>query len=368
MGQDKTDKKTFAREQAPIRAVLMVSERTVYEYTVFMQRLLVGLSDASVPCTVICPSSCYMDVIVPPGVEIIRYPFYEFPLMWGKNRAQLIEKLTDFKPTLLHSLCESRALFTRQISRRMDLPYIITVNSLQRSRWKVSISPGRCAAITVPSESIKNNLQALFPGYAERIRQINIGTFIEKKTHLPFKADRIPSMVTAFPLKKVGDFEKLFGAIRHLVIDGYEFMFVLSSEGRAERELRKLLNGLGLLQYVIIVPRSLAWHSILSAGDIYIEPMPSKSFDPLLLQAMSVGCAVVGCSGGGNELIMDGQTGFIIEPEDELSIYNCLQKLFDTPELTREIAKNARQFIRENHQVNKMVSGYIKTYQEAGNW
>jgi len=304
MNQEQTNTANDKEGRNSLRVVLIVSERTIYDYTVFMQRLLVGLSDESIPCTIICPRACYMDVIVPPGVEIIRYPFYEMPLMWRKNRKLLIEQLTDLNPTLLHCLCESRAIFTRQISRQMNLPYIITVNSLQRRKWGVSISPRRCAAITVPSQSIRNNLTTLLPGYAERIRQINIGTFVANTNHRPFDTNRIPSMITAFPLKKVGDFEKLFGAIRHLVIDGYEFMFVVSSEGRAERELRKLLKDLGLLQYVIIVPRSLAWRSILAAGDIYIEPKPSDAFDTLLLQAMSVGLAVVGCTGGANDLII----------------------------------------------------------------
>lgn len=367
-GNNRTSNKRGDSAGIPVRPVLIASEHTVYEYTGFMQRLVVGLSDDSIPCIIICPRSCFMDIIEPPGVEIIRYPFYEIPLMWRQNSRFLVEKLSDFKPTVLHSLCESKAIFTRQISRRMSLPYIVTVNSVQSSRWKVSISSRRCAGITVPSPSIKSNLERLFPRYAERVRQINIGTFVETTDHLPLERNRIPTMITTFPLRRVGDFEKLFGAIRHLVIEGYEFMFVVSSEGRAERELRKLLKGLGLLQYVIIVPRSLAWRSILGAGDIYIEPKPSKAFDPLLLQAMSAGCAVVGCAGGANELIINGKTGMIIDSDDELSIYNCLQRLFDAPEVTREMAEKARQYVRENHKVSTMVSEFIQLYQTAGDW
>jgi glycosyltransferase involved in cell wall biosynthesis len=138
--------------------------------------------------------------------------------------------------------------------------------------------------------------------------------------------------------------------------------------GRAERELRKLLRRLGLLWIVTIVPRLTAWRSILAAGDIFIHPRPSRSFDPLLLEAMSVGSAVAACKGGVDDLIIDGRTCAVFDPDDELSIYGSLQRLFDKPEYARQLAGGAQEYLRENHSVSKMVAEVLQTYQDAEEW
>ena len=172
-------------------------------------------------------------------------------------------------------------------------------------------------------------------------------------------------MVTAHPLNNVDEFENLFGAVRHLAIDGYEFMFVVMGGGRAERRLRKLLAALGLSQIVTIVSRLEPWRSILAAGDIFIQPQPSDAFNPLLLEAMSVGTAVAGCKGGVDDLIIEDETAVVFDPNDELSIYGSLQRLFDRQEWARQLAKGAQEYLRENHSVSRMISSVLQVYREV---
>jgi glycosyltransferase involved in cell wall biosynthesis len=95
-------------------------------------------------------------------------------------------------------------------------------------------------------------------------------------------------MVTAHPMDNENDFKKLFGAVKHLAIDGYEFMLVITGGGKAEKQIWRLITSLGLSQIVTIVPRLEMLRSVLAAGDIFIQPVPRNTFNPLLLEAMSV--------------------------------------------------------------------------------
>lgn len=361
----------------PLRLALIVSEHTVLEYSISLEHLLVGLADESIPVFLVCPPSCDMDSVVSGVVEVVRHPTFDLPLIGRINRKELVEQLSRLKPDIIHCMCESKAGLTKYLARELDLPYVQTVSSLQH-RWKnfvcqsqihpLSISSNHCAKIIVPTESIAANFSEVHPKFAERIERINIGTFVGEKSGCFCEPSRLPSIVIAHPFHKVDEFENLFGALRRMAIDGHEFMSVLIGSGRAERQIRRLLAALGLLQTVTIVPRLRPWRSVVGAGDIFIQPAVATAFNPLLLEAMSVGVAVVGCKGGVDDLIIEEQTAVTFNPDDELSIYNSLKRLFGRRELARKIARGAQEYLRKHHTVSNMISSTLRTYREAVQW
>ncbi|HUW18601.1 MAG TPA: glycosyltransferase family 4 protein [Sedimentisphaerales bacterium] len=355
-------------EKKPVRPALIISERTVYEYSVFLEHLLAGLSAESIPAALVCRPDCNVESVVSPLVEVVRHPVINLPFMGRQNRRMLVERLEKFRPTVLHCLFEDKAKLTRRLAQQMDLPYVLTVNSLRDGWRRLSISDSHCAKVLGPARSITAKLAELYPSFAERIGQINVGTFAGEQGGCFPESGRLATMVTTRPLDNVDDFEKLFNAVKHLVIDGYEFLLLVVGGGRAETEIRKLLRALGLLWIVTIVPRLTAWRAILAAGDIFIQPQPSAVFDPLLLEAMGVGAAVAGCKGGVDDLIIEDKTCVVFDPNDELSIYKALQRLLDRREFARQLAKGAQQYLRENHSVSKMVIDIVQTYRDAEQW
>jgi len=352
-----------------IRPALIASENTVFEYSIFLEHLLVGLADESIPAALVCPPTCDVESVIFGAVEVIRYPAIKVPLMESYNRNRLIEQLAKFRPTVLHCLCESKAGLAKHLARRLDLPYVLMVNSLRASAGFGHLSASKhCAKIIVPAKSIAANMTKAYPYLTERIEQINIGAFVEQHCVCFSDSSRLASMVIAHPLDNVVDFENLFSAVRHLAINGYEFMLVVMGAGRAERQLRKLLAALDLSHSVTIVPRLKPWRSILAAGDIFIQPQPSASFNPFLLEAMSVGSAVAACKGGVDELVIEDQTAVVFNHQDELTIRSSLQRLFDRKEFARQLAKKAQQYVRDNHPVSNMISAILRTYRQAEQW
>lgn len=368
MGEKQKDSTSETVKKKSVRPALIVSEKTVSEYSVSLGHLLVGLADESIAAALVCPAGCDVESVVSPSVEVIRHPAFELPVLWCQNRKMLIERLEKFKPTVLHCLCESKAALTRRLAHQLDLPYVLTVTSLPKRWGWFSVSPSSCAKIIVPAGSIAVNLARVYPRFSERIEQINMGTFVGEESVCFSEVGRLASMVTAFPLRNSGEFENLFGAVSHLAIEGYEFMLVVIGGGRAERQLRKLLAALGLSQIVTIVPRLAPWRSVVAAGDIFIQPVASTAFNPLLLEAMSVGAAVAACRGGVDDLIIDGKTAVVFDPDDELSIYGSLQRLFDRREWARQLAKGAQEYLRQNHTVSKMISATRQAYRNAEQW
>ncbi|UCG58357.1 MAG: glycosyltransferase family 4 protein [Phycisphaerales bacterium] len=359
-----------AKEQGgrPLRLALVVSEHTVREYATLLERLLVGLADESIPVALVCPPSCDVQSLVFGAVEIVRHPAVDLPLTQRLSRPRLLERLRQFEPTVLHCHCESKASLTRWLSRQLAVPYLLTVNSLQRWRRRLSISPRRCARIVVPAKTVAESVARRYPRLVERIEQINIGAYVKQDCGCFATSSQLVSMVTAHRFDSGTDFENLFRAVKQLVIEGYEFVLAMVGEGRAERQLRQQLEALDLLEVVTIVPRLRPWRSALAAGDIYIRAVASSTFDPFLLEAMSVGSAVAACKGGVDDLIIPDRTAVLFNPGDELSIRAALQRLLDRPEFARQLAEGAQEHLRENYSVSKMVGDTVRAYSRAMQW
>ena len=347
------------------RVGLIASERTIREYSMFLRRLLVGLADESVPVALVCPALRNAAPAFTGTAEVINHPVFDLPLMGRLNVRLLVERLGKFKPTVLHCLCESQASLTGQLARRLDVPYVLTVNSQQKRRSSLVVSLPHCIRIVTPARSIAESLAGLFPDYGELIEQINIGTFAAETGGCFSRSSRLATIVMAHSSGKVDDLENVFSVIRHLLIDGYEFMMVVAVGGRAERQLWKLLAAMDLAGVVTLVPGLMPWRLVATAGDIYIRPRPSGAFDPLLLEAMSVGTAVAACRGGVDDLIIDNQTAVVFNPDDELSIMRTIQQLLDRREFASQLARSAREYVRDNYTVSGMIAALFDLYRKV---
>jgi glycosyltransferase involved in cell wall biosynthesis len=358
LAPEKTDNK-------PVRPALITSVETFAEFPALLGHLMVGFADESIPAAVVCSANQNLDAVVSGVVDIIRHPAFNMPLLWKWNRKILVDRLENFAPTVLHCLCQTKAEFTRRLARQLDLPYVLTVNSLQKRWAQFSISSKRCVKIISPAKSIAANLAQVYPRFADRIEHINIGTFTEESPCCFSRPDQLPAIVTVAPADNFERFENLLAAIRHLAIEGYEFMLVVISAGKAEKRLRQALTALGLNQIAVILPHLEPRRSVLAAADIFVQAAPKKQFNTWLLEAMSVGTAVATCIGGVDDLIIDSRTAFVFDTEDELSIKAALQRLLDAHDFARKLAKNAQKILTQNYSVSSMISSTLRVYRDA---
>ncbi|MBN2588234.1 MAG: glycosyltransferase [Sedimentisphaerales bacterium] len=374
------------------RVVLIASEHTFSQYPVLLRHLLIGLADESVPVALVCPQRCNVESLSIGAVEIIRHPLLELPFTSFYNNKLLLEQLMKFKPTVLHCLCESQALETKFLAWRLNLPYILMVNSFHKHFSMLSatgnnlpISHIHCKKIIAPTASIVGNFTRTFSHYSDLIQQVNRGTFTTSKTSCFSRNANFTTIMMTYPAHYCERIETIFNSIRHLKINGYEFMIFLisndsmfpklsfftkrsvfpSAVSKTEKQLWKLLNALDLAHLVTIVPPQIPWRQVLESGDIFIDPCPCFVFNSILLEAMSVGNAVAAAPGGVDDLIIPEETAITLESDDEHSIMQTLQRLFDRPEFARQIARNAQEYVKKNHSVSNMIAQILKIYDEA---
>ena len=352
----------------PVRPALIVDRSTLKNYAVPLRHLLTGLADEPCPAVIICPPDADAGNVLCPSVELIRHPILRIPLLWTQNRKILFDKLEKFKPSVLHCLSGSKARLTVRIATQLDIPYVLTFNALQGSFFRPRVCPFHCAALIASSEVIADYLAKVYSRLSGRIEQINIGVFVDDTCACFSEISRVTSMVTVRALNRLSDFEPLLNAVRHLAIDGYEFIYAIIGSGPAERQIHELIKGLGLSQLVTIIPAIDPVRALFAGADIFIQPQAATEFDSCILEAMSVGMAVATARGGIDDLLIEDQTAVFFDPDDELRIYSALQKLFDQHDFARELALAGQIHLKRHHSVSRMVDALVQTYRNAQQW
>jgi glycosyltransferase involved in cell wall biosynthesis len=85
-----------------------------------------------------------------------------------------------------------------------------------------------------------------------------------------------------------------------------------------------------------------------------------------IMEYMSCGLPVVCSAGGGNpELVLEGETGYVVPPGDAAALADALALLVDRPEMARRFGDTGRRRILEDFSVSRLVSSIERVYWEA---
>lgn len=102
---------------------------------------------------------------------------------------------------------------------------------------------------------------------------------------------------------------------------------------------------------------------ILREGEIVILPSLFESFSYACLEAMAAGKAVIGSNSGGmNDLIENGKTGLLIDPDRSDSLYDAINFLISNPAICFEMAKEARMQTSHKGRNKLVLQHSIKLY------
>jgi glycosyltransferase involved in cell wall biosynthesis len=344
-----------------IRPILILDAATFRRNSIFLEHFFVALADDSIQTAVLCPPDCDTSTILSPVVDVIKHPACRIPFFWRYNRDTLMERVKTFAPSVLHCISREQISLSRKIAHAFAVPYLFTARGMDTFRH-ADIADPLCAGVVAPCGSVREYIAREHPSLASRIEQIETGAFVEDTCVCFAKPQRIPSMVVVRPLAAAKDFEPLLHAVKHLVVDGHEFVMAIIGGGKGESAIRKTVREMGLSQIINIVPDFNPLRALFSEADIFIQPRPVNAFSVPLLEAMSVGMVVAGCRGGVDDLLIEDTTAMLFNPDDHLSIYSTLQRLLDDRTGAQQLAMSAQSYLRQHHRVSKMMAGLINAY------
>lgn len=136
-----------------------------------------------------------------------------------------------------------------------------------------------------------------------------------------------------------------------------------AGEGPCRREISETAIQLGIADQVHLLGLRTDIPSILAAMDVFVLPSHWEGMPGSVMEAMAAGLPVIGTSVGGiPELIVDGVTGYLVQPGDSAVLGDRLAALFADHRHREALGRAAAERIKEHFSLNRMVRATESMY------
>lgn len=242
-----------------------------------------------------------------------------------------------------------RRLAYRWVSRRTTM-IAVSQNLKEFIVEKVGISPDRLRVIY-------NGVDAL-----PQCEESDIVACL-KELGLP-QTDRVVGVVgNLYPVK---GHQYLIDAIPSILSACPNTSFVFAGRGELEAELKDQVHRLGLDDQVHFLGLRQDIHRILALLDLFVLPSLSEGLSMAILEAMIAGKPVVATRVGGNpELVLDGETGFLVPPRNSEALASRVTTLLVNREQALQFAQRAKRRAESQFSLETMVKTYQALYDEC---
>ena len=106
---------------------------------------------------------------------------------------------------------------------------------------------------------------------------------------------------------------------------------------------------------------------LMAAMDVFVLPSEFEGMPNAVLEAMLAGLPVVASNvPGTDEVVVDGETGFLVPVGDTKEIASRVNRLLDDDALRRRLGTAGRRRAIEQFGVEKMVESHVRLYCELG--
>lgn len=141
--------------------------------------------------------------------------------------------------------------------------------------------------------------------------------------------------------------------------------FLLAGDGPLRPDFEKLAKSLGLENRVRFLGDRADVPAILASMDVSVLTSFSESLSNAIMESMAAGVPVVATRVGGNcDLVREGETGFIVPVNDEISLANALERLLVSPEMRLCMGQQAKQVARVNFSLDTIRDQYESLYND----
>lgn len=178
--------------------------------------------------------------------------------------------------------------------------------------------------------------------------------------------NHVPLIVCLSRLEKEKNISLLIDAM-HVVSKHISFFkCVIAGEGHQNNQLLAKVETLGLGSYINLIGFYKDVFSLINAADILVLPSSIEPFGLVLLEAMAYKKPVVATRcGGPSEIVIDGQTGLLIEPLNADDLAQAILRLLNDPKTCKSMGENGFRRFREKYTAQRMAKDTIEVYKQV---
>ncbi|MER3479063.1 MAG: glycosyl transferase family 1 [Meiothermus sp.] len=141
---------------------------------------------------------------------------------------------------------------------------------------------------------------------------------------------------------------------------------LIAGQGPSRAEAEELVAKLGLTEVVRFLGVRKDIPELLNAADAYVMSSAWEGMPMVLLEASASGLPVVATHVGGNaEVVLDGQSGFLVPPKDPEALAGAMLRLMSlSPEAREAMGRAGRAHVEANYALDRVVDRWEALYKE----
>ena len=195
-----------------------------------------------------------------------------------------------------------------------------------------------------------------------RITNLNDKSKLRNK--LSIKTKYTVAMIARFSKHK--DYATYIQAANIILENNNAITFLCIGNGDSEKYI-KLVNP-NFIDNVKFLPPQEDIESIMNICNVGILATFTEGIPNAIMEFMALQKPVVVTAGGGTkELVIDGETGYLIPPKSPKILAEKIQYLLDNSDIAERLGTNGRKRIKKEFTIGKMVNTFVSTYHETIN-
>jgi glycosyltransferase involved in cell wall biosynthesis len=180
-------------------------------------------------------------------------------------------------------------------------------------------------------------------------------------------SDFIVGMVAAFEPRK--DYKTLIKGALSLIESCESITFILVGDGTDFISTKNSVPP-EFSDRIIFLGKRSDIESIVNLFDVGVLLTNSKihgeGISNSIIEYMALGKPVIATRGGGtNEVVINNQNGYLINPHNGLEFANCIQTLKNDKKLRQQFGAKSAEITQNTFDLRIMTENYIKVYQEV---
>ena len=185
---------------------------------------------------------------------------------------------------------------------------------------------------------------------------------VESKKRLGIGNDTLVIGIVA-RLAQVKDHATLLNSCQILRESGYQFRLLVVGDGQLRGQLEALSHSLEISKQVIFTGMRQDIPDLMRAMDIFVLSSISEGISLTLLEAMACCLPIVATAVGGNpEVVVDGKTGFLVEPRSPDLLSEKLALLISNVHLRTAMGQAGNARVMEHFSLRASALAYQDVY------
>jgi len=289
--------------------------------------------------------------------------------------------LRRLAPDVLHTVLWSGNCYGRMAALGLGIPVVIAAerNVIARPAWQVAVErvlDRSTDAYLVNSGAVADGLVTHERLPAAKIRVVHNGIDLTRLP--PFSLDRVAARRTAGfdPQRRlvaqVGrltaqkDYPTFLAAAARVAVEVADVDFLVVGEGELRSELEAEVGRLHLGARVRFLGLRHDVPALLGAVDVLVLTSRYEGLPNVVIEAMATGAVAVATDvGGARELLVSGETGFIVPPGDAQAVADAVLAVLRAPESALRTAAAARRRVETEFTVDAMVRRTMELYERC---